>query len=345
VVPSAYGGCDEFGWAPANTSPVVDVADLAFRRGRPILRIDQRTLRPLIAGHPHEDDLRQQLGDIRAAVEGDDPAQARLAIGELVRLLIDDETPLPISRAAALLARSSRITIDGRPGRALALVYRGAGSFADDDSVDGSSTILGPVTLDGHHGAVRARAEQYATAIALDDSLIKAVTAAAGWHDHGKQDPRFQAMLRGGRRAAVLADPEPLAKSGMDPADRAGRERAQRLAGYPRGMRHEAASAAVVQAWVVANDLGDVDAELVVHLVGAHHGRNRPLLPPVIDDRPLTYSARIEGFNVEVDSAATLDWNGPGRFQRLNQRYGRWGLALLETVVRLADICCSEEGT
>lgn len=33
----------------------------------------------------------------------------------------------------------------------------------------------------------------------------------------------------------------------------------------------------------------------------------------------------------------------PGPFTTLNRRYGPWGLALLEALVRLADMACSEE--
>ena len=42
VVPATYGGCDEFGWAPACNDPVADVADAAarpFRRRRHAVRI------------------------------------------------------------------------------------------------------------------------------------------------------------------------------------------------------------------------------------------------------------------------------------------------------------------
>jgi len=39
---------------------------------------------------------------------------------------------------------------------------------------------------------------------------------------------------------------------------------------------------------------------------------------------------------------AVLDWEQPERFARLCRRYGRWGLALLESVVRLADMSVSE---
>src|SRR5262249_30124743 len=41
VVPSSYGGCDEFGWDPLNVANVEDVADVCSWRAkkRPVLRV------------------------------------------------------------------------------------------------------------------------------------------------------------------------------------------------------------------------------------------------------------------------------------------------------------------
>jgi CRISPR-associated endonuclease/helicase Cas3 len=86
----------------------------------------------------------------------------------------------------------------------------------------------------------------------------------------------------------------------------------------------------------------DIDADLVVHLVAAHHGRSRPLLPAVTDPDPCLVPVSISGSTRQLSTAATVDWDAPRRFAELNRRYGRWGLALLETILRLADIWCSE---
>ena len=166
---------------------------------------------------------------------------------------------------------------------------------------------------------------------------------AARLHDEGKRDPRFQAMLYGRPIRQIRAGAPLLAKSGMDPADRAAFRRARRLSGYPPGMRHEALSARIARLTASADGMG-VDPDLVIHLVAAHHGRGRPLLPPVTDPEPREVAVTTSGITHVLSTAELVDWDGPGRFAALNDRYGRWGLALLETIVRLADIWCSERG-
>jgi CRISPR-associated endonuclease/helicase Cas3 len=141
------------------------------------------------------------------------------------------------------------------------------------------------------------------------------------------------------------ADLEPLAKSGIDPADTSAFRRARAWAGYPDSMRHEALSARIVDRLLAIPSAAggyDVDRELVVHLIAAHHGRSRPLLPAVLDPDPRPVSAPAVAGTVEVYSGDTVDWEEPVRMAALTEQYGPWGLALLETVVRLADIWCSE---
>ena len=123
---------------------------------------------------------------------------------------------------------------------------------------------------------------------------------------------------------------EPLAKSLRG---------ARRVRGYPEGMRHEVASVAMIQS------NGDVlgpahDRDLVLHLVGTHHGFGRPL-PPIIEDpepQLLTYTLDGRLLNAASDLADTsLALDMADRFWRLVERYGYHGLAWLEAVLRLAD--------
>ena len=162
----------------------------------------------------------------------------------------------------------------------------------------------------------------------------------------GKVDQRFQAMLFDGSEIAAELAEEPLAKSGMSPDDRARRLRALRLSGLPRGARHEAWSEAIVAAHVEGlKEPYPGDEDLLRHLVASHHGHARPLLPPVDDPGVHTVDAAIEDVDVHTALPTGVRLDDADRFAELNARYGRWGLALLETVVRCADMTVSSEGS
>ncbi|MEU8079265.1 type I-U CRISPR-associated helicase/endonuclease Cas3 [Catellatospora citrea] len=334
VVPTWYGGCDRYGWDPTSTDPVVDVADLADRHANPILRLGPALT--TAAGAYHHDLPGEALAAL-AAVDPDDPA-APAACRRLLTDLAATTLNTPLGRALRRLAADTRIIATNRDETGYpALLTTGGMALAGDDTEASSAIVTGqPMPLDGHQTAVAARARQFATNLGLPADIVTAVELAASGHDTGKIDPRFQTMLHGGDRLAAEIAEQPLAKSGINPADRAAFRRALRRSGYPTGMRHEALSARIAAHRLAAGD-DDVDVDLVVHLIAAHHGRSRPLLPPVTDPAPQAITVG----GVTVSTADTVDWSAPRRFAGLNTRYGRWGLALLETIVRLADIYCS----
>jgi CRISPR-associated endonuclease/helicase Cas3 len=350
IVPDTYGGCDPFGWNPAATASVVDVADLAYRRGRPIVRLGASFATAIQA---HAPELTTTVKHLRDQAAADLATSARPHAGSYqqqlraaVRILTEhDHLATPVGRVITRLAASQRIraivaSTPPRPDQQIAhatvILTVEAGHIGDDEAPLGSSAIGRRVTLDRHQQQVAAKAQQYATNLGLPTAVVRSVTRAASLHDEGKRDPRFQTMLWGGDHAAAELADEPLAKSGIDPADRAAFVQARRNAQYPAMMRHEALSARITSA--VISDDPDIDSQLVIHLVASHHGHARPLLPAVTDTAPVEVAIDAVGV---FDTADTLDWDQPLRFARLNQTYGRWGLALLETIVRLADIWCS----
>ncbi|MER7006303.1 type I-U CRISPR-associated helicase/endonuclease Cas3 [Dactylosporangium sp. NPDC000555] len=351
IVPTTFGGCDQYGWHPTSTEPVIDVADLAYRRGRPILRLGPTLPTAVKAWDPAAAPTFAALLT-RAGVDVDNGSAQphtrpyRLLLGAIRQHQHDrpssEPGPAPLLNLLdALLDGALQVTItasdedDTAPYAGL-LTVRTAG-LADDDTVLGSSTRSGArISLEDHQRAVADRAAQFGHHLGLPDKVLASVIAAARWHDEGKRDPRFQLMLWEGDTAAADLAEEDLAKSGMDPTDRAAFTRARKTAGYPDGMRHEALSARIAARRLATDDT--IDPDLVHHLIASHHGRARPLLPPVTDPSPVTIN--LDDLGV-IDTAATLDWEHPRRFADLNNTYGRWGLALLETVVRLADIWCS----
>ena len=196
-------------------------------------------------------------------------------------------------------------------------------------------------------------ARDYASRLALPTQL-ESDLALAGWlHDVGKADPRFQLLLRGGDEIELLKDETPWAKSAMP----AGAKRAHDLAGtrsrYPRGARHEVQSVAMIEAVREVVAAKSNDLELVLHLVGSHHGYCRPFAPPVIDSAQVQVSLTghtSAAFGTLSFDAMTsthelhrLDSPIADRFWSLVARYGWLELCWLEAILRLADHRASEK--
>jgi CRISPR-associated endonuclease/helicase Cas3 len=214
---------------------------------------------------------------------------------------------------------------------------RGAGDAVTED--DDSARSMRPVLLDGHCRGVSALARLFAAKAGMPPTLVDDVALAALLHDGGKAHPAFKRLLYGGAELAALAGPN-LAKSTKLPEGPAAWQDARRRAGFPRGGRHELASLAVAEAHPLFAQAHD--PALVLWLIGTHHGFGRPFFPAV--DWPGSESERIDielgGSAVSVTPArslAELTARWLDLFAALQVRYGPWGLARLEAIVRLAD--------
>jgi CRISPR-associated endonuclease/helicase Cas3 len=94
------------------------------------------------------------------------------------------------------------------------------------------------------------------------------------------------------------------------------------------------------------------DPELVLWLIGSHHGHGRPFFPhhDGDDDKPRKLPS-VLGLPSKLPPGSgpqslsfnwhDLDW--PMLFARLKARYGIWELARMEAILRLADHRASEE--
>jgi CRISPR-associated endonuclease/helicase Cas3 len=358
IVPSSVGGYDAWGWTGEVGGPAVaDVADFAWQRHRPRLRL-RGNAAPLSA--------------LRAAVADGDPADLRDLVKAALGTVHPDaqSSSYLVEVTADLIDRIQRVTTWRTTGTQGVVTTVGAGETfwlllegprdtqggflpeqASDDTVTSSSAGWTPIGLARHLRDVAARAKKVGQRLGLSPELVQAVELAARAHDLGKADARFQVMLHGGDQLRAEAALEPLAKSGMNPADRVGFIRARQQSNLPPGFRHEAVSAKVVERLFTDHPAlaSDVDIDLVVHLVASHHGHSRPLLPPVLDPAPIQVAVELPDAGagpITIDTGtAMVDWGGPARFDRLCRKYGWWGLALLEAILRLADIGCSEEYT
>ena len=78
-------------------------------------------------------------------------------------------------------------------------------------------------------------------------------------------------------------------------------------------------------------ELDEHQRDLVLHLIAVHHGLGRPHFPSA-----LAFDPEPKGKDVEAIAAEM-----PQRFARLQRKYGRWGLAYLESLLRAADYAAS----
>lgn len=199
------------------------------------------------------------------------------------------------------------------------------------DGTDASVSFTGTaVTLHSHLRGVGNKAAKFAQGLGLVPEIQTDLELAGQLHDLGKVDRRFQSQMVGGDPVKLEMLAEPLAKSHPE---------TPRVRRSPQGMRHEIASIALVQSnpevLASAND-----EDLVLHLIGAHHGYGRPLLPVIRDPDPQTLRYRHNGSAMESSSNLSdtnIALESTERYWRLVGRYGYHGLAWLEAILRLAD--------
>lgn len=215
--------------------------------------------------------------------------------------------------------------------------------FADED--DAPSEAPEEVPLAGHCAQVAAIAETLARAC-LGESVARITQAAGQWHDTGKLDPRFQDVLRGG---APDDGSEPLAKSPRKTRSREQANAIREAAGLPDDFRHEMLSAQLAKRFCDTPFLPE-ESELLLHLIASHHGHARPFAPVCEDDAPPTVNAQLadKTFDLSAEQRRSLipphrlDSGVTDRFWALIHRYGWWGLAYHEAILRLADWYASE---
>lgn len=346
VLPASAEGWNELGHMPHGSA--IDVAELAFStaRDRAVLRVHP-ALKPQLPDTPCIAELLGRLAD----------ADARLPLSEIRQLLrqgaantaADGHADLFRYLASPRWGLSCEMYPDGR---GFVLTTRRRVGFAKgrflpsvDDGEDEYSrtTRERPVTLSDHTDHVREEVIRAISALPLE-SLSPAYQLAAELHDLGKADERFQAMLRRTNRtdAWLLAGMAPvlIAKSDGVPRTIQQWREARERAGLPEGFRHEMLSVAIAER-SAALPADHAHRDLILHLIAAHHGYARPFAPIVVDDDPpdVPYAtgAELRGEDRRRLPAHRVDSGIAERFWVLARRYGWWGLAYLEAVLRLAD--------
>ncbi|MDN5861968.1 MAG: type I-U CRISPR-associated helicase/endonuclease Cas3, partial [Salinisphaera sp.] len=212
--------------------------------------------------------------------------------------------------------------------------------FADDDDLLSVAGRAVPLNV---HSALVERAVEKLAKRCLPESFHEPLRTAAYWHDAGKLDERFQIWLRQGDELAAIGG-EPLAKS-KDMAGSSTRRRWLRDAsGLPDHFRHEMLSLQVAERLMPSTGAATFD-DLALHCVASHHGYGRPFAPFSADPGPPPVRGNHDGVAIEVSGNTRAAWPAPHslasgipeRFWRLTRRYGWWGLAYLEAILRLGD--------
>lgn len=185
-------------------------------------------------------------------------------------------------------------------------------------------------TLEDHVGAVEKQADRLASVLLKNDNVAAAALRfAAKWHDEGKKADRWQHYI--GR-----SEGDPLLGKSAEWRD------PKLLAGF----RHEFGSMLCIVLRVpqqevlgyFANPVLNLtieqrqDArELALHVIASHHGYARPHFTHPLDEDFTT--PQCEQLHIEVVQ----------RYARLQRKYGRWGLAYLESLLRAADWAASAD--
>lgn len=340
VVDCGRGGLSNCSFNPESVEQVSDLGDLAQWRARGVasLRLNQETmafsgLEPAPRRTPNSTD-REYQNEVREWLAGfpegspeiyEGWADARKTLAKIGRLRVI------ASGEALITAKIPR----SQPKPAFLLNEAETENEASlFDSTEGSA-----LTLEQHCKDVEKTASRFARNLTFGAELSADLALASRLHDLGKADRRFQCWLAGGDEIRLAMNDQPLAKSAVPNASASQREAARKRAGYPKGYRHELLSLAMAEG-------GDLhlahDRELVLHLIASHHGWCRPFAP--LQDDPEDRQVDWDGWSGSTRHRKARLESGVGeRFWNLVQRYGWWGLAWLESLVRLADHNASEQ--
>lgn len=253
----------------------------------------------------------------------------------VVSAWLDATAVTPMAQAAAELLRTSTRRVDvvvQRDAEDVPLrvvVIDGRRAVADEDVRQEWTPNPKPVRLAEHQQAVAGRVVEIARQVGLPAELETVLEVAALHHDDGKGDPRFQRRL-GARGTDLLAKSR---RNGTPQSVRRGRDDSGLL---PR-WRHEQRS--VVDSWPALPT--DADRDLIARLIGTTHGHGRSSFP----------HASAELLGPDDDAAAReiaaelFDEGGWDELiERTELRYGVWGCAYLEALLRAADGQISGEG-
>lgn len=163
-----------------------------------------------------------------------------------------------------------------------------------------------PQLLDEHQSWAEKQARSLAAGLGLDE-YVEMLAVAARLHDEGKRAKRWQRAFNALPDGTYAKTRGPINYDLLD------------------GYRHELGSLLHAVNEERLRALGDEQRELALHLIAAHHGFARPVIRTTGCDA--TPPSALEATAGEIAL----------RFARLQKRWGPWGLAWWESLLRAAD--------
>jgi CRISPR-associated endonuclease/helicase Cas3 len=347
IVPCDYGGPDDLGWAEFGGFPGSAVRDISESLGlratldSPIVRLDRSSLEFELSNQKHEDDDLLAAETIWAwmlAVAVEAAATSNVAS---IATSLAGVPGLPVTWRKKLkkLSNTTGVTAElrgdrHRPAR-MAIIFvdpthrdaRFSATARDPSTTEFHRPPFNspPVSIDEYARCFEANAGLSAHATGVDPLIVADLELAAALSPDGARDPRYQAYLRGGDRSFLYIEAEPILTATVHFASAIKARRARARAELPEQWCREAASVAMA---VVHPRLANArDSRLVLMLIGTLFGRGRLFFPHADSANP---------------GPQDPDWliDGEDWFQiaaTVQRRYGWWGLAHLEAVLRLAE--------
>ncbi|HEY4363345.1 MAG TPA: type I-U CRISPR-associated helicase/endonuclease Cas3 [Bryobacteraceae bacterium] len=275
VVPVEYGGCDEWGWTGDDQS-ILDY-DVALEAAE-----QYGAAKVALRFHPalFQEPVWAQIRSVVTTTENYPDLVS--GILELEELPIKIREPLDSikDQIEDLVAYDQDpaegfILLGRRPGK------KSPGKASTEDESSGLDSLK-PATLSDHTAAVLDQVRSFADRAGIEGRLKSSLELAAELHDAGKADLRFQESMTNRQAVPVI-----LAKYTRRSLGPLGEKHLRESVGLPARWRHEALSVRVaVEDSRLAND--GLDPELVLWLIGTHHGFGRPFFPhdDCLDDQP-----------------------------------------------------------
>jgi CRISPR-associated endonuclease/helicase Cas3 len=198
---------------------------------------------------------------------------------------------------------AAKVSEDGEPHQFLIVEKWRHDGATEDDRSEGRLQLL-----DTHQKWAEERARDLAQRLGLPDAYAQMLANVALVHDEGKRASHWQRAFNAPDDGGYYAKTPGPIKFGL-------------LGGY----RHEFGSLLQAEKDNRLRAMSDDLRDLALHLIAAHHGFARPV---------------IRTDNCQDAPPSALEWRAGEvalRFARLQKRWGPWGLAWWESLLRSAD--------